>query len=203
MPRTTTSADLQTIRQSLEANARLTSLSGAALMASGLLAFCAAGTTGMLEAVKPAARRALDTSTLNTLALLWGGTLIVVVAMNLGGMLRRARKDGKPLAARLGRRVLFAMLPALVVGGALTLALTLQQRLDLVFAVWMLCYGAALLSAGAHSVTSIKMLGVWTLVCGVLAVMPFTGDVDFVLFVCTFGAGHFLLGIWVGVRHGW
>jgi hypothetical protein len=135
------------------------------------------------------------------MVLLWSSILVLSAVLNLMGMLRRARSDGQPLAARLGRRVLFAMLPALAVGGALTLAFALNGGLQWIFSVWMLCYGAALIAASAHSLTSVRMLGVFTLIGGALGLAGL--DLDFILFVSTFGAGHFLLGIWVGVRYGW
>jgi hypothetical protein len=94
------------------------------------------------------------------------------------------------------------MLPALVVGGALTAGLTLQGHLDIIFGVWMLCYGAALIAASAHSLTSVRMLGIFTLVGGILGVIPGL-NLDFLMYTSTFGAGHFLLGVWVGVRYGW
>jgi hypothetical protein len=198
----TSATDLQTIRAALEANSRLTSLSGAALIASGVLAFMAAGFTAQAGAAEPVARLALSTELLHKLVILWGSTLLLSVTLNLLGMMYRARKDGQPLAARLGRRVLFAMLPALAVGGALTAGLTLQGHLDIIFGVWMLCYGAALIAASAHSLTSVRMLGIFTLLGGVLGVIPGL-NLDFVMYTSTFGAGHFLLGVWVGVRYGW
>jgi hypothetical protein len=197
-----TQTDLQTIRQALEANSRLTSLSGGALVAAGVLALFAAGMTSLAEATSPEARVALTRTLLAKMTILWTATLMIAVILNLAGMMRRARQDGQPLAVRLGRRVLSAMLPSLAVGGALTTGLALQGRLDLVFAVWMLCYGAALIAAGAHSIFGVRLLGMFTLLGGAVAVFPGTG-LDFALFTATFGAGHFILGIWVGVRYGW
>lgn len=199
----TSATDLQTIRAALEANSRLTSLSGGALVASGVLAFLAAGFTSQVGMAESAARASLTGGeTLTNLVILWGATLVLSVFLNLLGMLHRARKDGQPLAARLGRRVLFAMLPALAVGGALTLGLTLQGKLEFIFGVWMLCYGAALIAASAHSLTSVRMLGIFTLIGGLLGVIPGL-NLDFIMYTSTFGAGHFLLGTWVGVRYGW
>jgi hypothetical protein len=197
----TDQANLQTIRESIEANSRLTSLSGAALLASGFLTFFAAGMTAQAGLDSATARTGLAGDLLQRMFLLWGGTLGLSIGLNLLGMLRRSRIDGQALATRLGRRVLFAMLPALTVGGALTIALTLQGRLDLIFAVWMLSYGAALVAAGSHSLSSVRMLGFFTLLGGVIGV--FGLGLDFILFASTFGAGHFLLGAWVGVRYGW
>ncbi|MCA8944919.1 MAG: hypothetical protein KDB29_01705 [Planctomycetes bacterium] len=198
----TSQTDLQTIRAALEANSRLTSLSGAALIASGVLAFFAAGLTAQSGVAEPATRVGISTDLLHRLIILWGSTLLLSVTLNLLGMMYRSRKDGQPLAARLGRRVLFAMLPALAVGGAMTAGLTLQGHLDFIFGVWMLCYGAALIAASAHSLTSVRMLGVFTLIGGVLGVIPGL-NLDFIMYTSTFGAGHFLLGVWVGVRYGW
>jgi hypothetical protein len=197
----TTQADLQTIRAALEANSRLTSLSGGALLTSGFLTFFAAGFTAQAGLAVATAREALSGEALRQMVLLWSSILVLSAVLNLMGMLRRARSDGQPLAARLGRRVLFAMLPALAVGGALTLAFALNGGLQWIFSVWMLCYGAALIAASAHSLTSVRMLGVFTLIGGALGLAGL--DLDFILFVSTFGAGHFLLGIWVGVRYGW
>lgn len=198
----TSQTDLQTIRLALEASSRLTSLSGAALLASGVLAFFAAGLTSMAGLAEPAARENLDHALLWQMVLLWSATLLVSVKLNLFGMLRRARQDGQPLAARLGKRVLFAMLPAMAVGGALTLGFAINGRLDFIFPIWMLCYGAALVAAGAHSISSVRMLGLFMLLGGAVSMIPGTGT-DFIFFTATFGAGHFLLGVWVGVRYGW
>jgi hypothetical protein len=198
----TSATDLQTIRAALEANSRLTSLSGSALIAAGVLAFLAAGLTAQGGSAAPDARLALAGEGLTRMIILWGSTLLLAITLNLLGMMYRARKDGQPLAARLGRRVLFAMLPALVVGGALTAGLTLQGHLDIIFGVWMLCYGAALIAASAHSLTSVRMLGIFTLIGGILGVIPGL-NLDFLMYTSTFGAGHFLLGVWVGVRYGW
>ncbi|MCL4731434.1 MAG: hypothetical protein KJ044_13480, partial [Planctomycetes bacterium] len=159
----TSQTDLQTIRLALEANSRLTSLSGAALVASGVLAFAAAGLTSMAGLAEPEARIGLDHALLWQMVLLWSATLLVSVKLNLFGMLRRARQDGQPLAARLGKRVLFAMLPALAVGGALTMGFAVNGRLDFIFPIWMLCYGAALVAAGAHSISSVRWLGIFML----------------------------------------
>jgi hypothetical protein len=199
----TTRTDLRTIRQALEASSRLTSLSGSALALAGVLAFLAAGYTGELGARDPQARLSLSLPQLMELVALWGGTLLLVVSLNLTGMLLRARSDGQPLASRLMKRVLFAMAPALFVGGCLTLALLIHNKLDLVLTVWMLCYGAALVSASAHSISSVRLLGLWTLLGGALSLLPPLSGQDFALFLATFGAGHLVLGLWVGVRYGW
>lgn len=194
--------DLQTIRAALEANSRLTSLSGAAMLASGLMTFFAAGITSTFGLAEPASRIGLQGNLLTTMIVLWSATFAVTVGLNLAGMVYRAHRDGQSLAMMLGRRFLFAMLPALAVGGALSMGMALQGRLDSIFAIWMLAYGAALLAASAHSITSIRMLGVLALAGGIMGILP-GFELDFVLFLCTFGAGHFLLGIWVGIRHGW
>ncbi|MBV6515015.1 MAG: hypothetical protein HPKKFMNG_00649 [Planctomycetes bacterium] len=135
MPDSATVTDLRQIRLALENNARLTSVSGVALLLSGLLAFVAIGITSNLGAATPAARLKLEGATLEALALLWGATLIITVALNLAGMMLRARLDGQPLAARLGELLVCAMLAALFVGGVLTLGLLVHQRLDLIFSV--------------------------------------------------------------------
>ncbi len=171
------------------------------MLVSGLLTFFAAGLTAQAGLDAAAARATMLAPELQQMVVLWSSILILSAALNLAGMLRRARADGQPLAARLGRRVLFAMLPALAVGGALTLAFAVNGGLQWIFSVWMLCYGAALIAASAHSLTSVRLLGVFTLMAGALGLAGL--DLDFILFVSTFGAGHFLLGAWVGVRYGW
>ena len=76
--------------------------------------FVASGIPTNLGAATPASRLALSDLALAELAGLWGATLIAAVSLNLFGMLIRARIDGQPLAARYGKRVLFAMLPSLL-----------------------------------------------------------------------------------------
>lgn len=198
----TSQTDLHTIARALEDNSRLTSLSGAAVLASGVMAFFAAGLTSQAGLADAASRVNMGGDQLWIMVFLWSATLLLSIKLNLLGSLRRARQDGQPLAARLGKRLLFAMLPAMAVGGALTLGFAIQGRLDFILSIWMLCYGAALVAAGAHSISSVRMLGLFMLLGGAVSMIPGTGT-DFLFFTSTFGAGHFLLGVWVGVRYGW
>jgi hypothetical protein len=106
-----------------------------------------------------------------------------------------------PLLTGPIRKLVLSFSPAMMVGGVLTVALA-QRGLDsLLPGVWMLLYGAAVVSAGVYSVRSLPVMGAAFMAIGTMALMaPPTWATG--LMVAGFGVLHIGFGIWIARRHG-
>lgn len=129
-------------------------------------------------------------------------TAAAVLAFGVGGaaMAAKARHDDHRPAASAARRFALALVPPLLAGAALTVALVLSGNSAILPAVWLLLYGCAVAGAGASSVPVVPVFGLALVALGLVAlVLPAAGDA---LLGVGFGAGHVATGIVVARRHG-
>ena len=86
-------------------------------------------------------------------------------------------------------------------GALLTAALARAGQLELLPAVWLLCYGAGVVAAGALSPRIVPVTGAVFLALGTVALVapPAWGDV---LMAVGFGGTHIVSGFLVARHHG-
>ncbi len=116
-------------------------------------------------------------------------------------MWRKARRASTPLMAAPGRRFALAYLPPVLVGAVLTAALYRQGQAGLLPAVWLLCYGAGVVTGGAHSVRIVPVMGSCFLLTGVAALLAPAAWQD-PLLALGFGGLHIVFGTIIARRHG-
>jgi hypothetical protein len=119
-----------------------------------------------------------------------------VIATLIGGwsMDHKARTAGMTMLVGKGRRFLLGLLPPLLTGATLTVALYATDQYDYMPGVWLLLYGTACITGGAYSVRLIPILGVCFMLLGVLALFT------------PFAWGNWLLAVGFGglqVGFGW
>lgn len=132
----------------------------------------------------------------------WLACAAVALCVGAAAMARKAARSGTPLfASGVSRRFLLAFAPPLAVGGVLTAGLDSVGRVDLLPAVWLLCYGAAVVSGGALSVKAVPAMGGVFLLLGAAALFspPEWGTA---YLAAGFGGVHVLFGFYVARRHG-
>jgi hypothetical protein len=184
--------DLKAIRNIMERSRIFVSLSGW----SGILA----GSYAILGAVAARATllrhpgHYLEAIHENGLALL--GIAASVLAASLATFYLQSRKKatqaGEPLFTPAFYRVLVAMLPPLVAGGALCFILWSRGFGGFIAPVMLLFYGMALHSVGNHTYSDIRQLGWIEMALGLLcALMPGKGLVFWTL---GFGLMHIIYG---------
>ncbi len=176
------------IRETMERAGSFTALSGFGAMLIGSVALVAA----VAAAGAGSTLRWLDT---------W--LLAAVVAVGVGTSLnaRKARRLKIALLARPARRFFLALIPPLAAGAILTPSLFNSGRSDLLPAVWLLLYGAGILTAGAFSVKPVPIMGACFMALGTaaLALPPGWGN----LFMAAgFGGLHLGFGAFIAWRHG-
>jgi hypothetical protein len=131
----------------------------------------------------------------------WVGAALLAFAIGAMAIVMKARRSGTPLFGGVSRRFYLTLGAPLVVGVLLTAALTARGAIDLLPGVWLLLYGAAVLSAGAGSVPLVPTLGYCFMGVGAAAlVSPAAWGDGFMAF--GFGILQIAFGIAIARRHG-
>lgn len=179
-------ADLRFIRQTIEGAAAFSSVSG--------LGLALAGGVGLATVW-------LNLTQSNVpLLTLWLPALVLAGGLSTSLTLLKARRQGASLWSASGRRLLFAFCPSMLVGGVITFALAAEGRQADLPSYWLSLYGSALMTAGAHSLRPLSLLGAAFLLLGIVNFLR--PDLDWPLLALGFGGLHLLGGAWLWRHHG-
>jgi len=140
---------------------------------------------------------------------IWALTALVAGSIGAWEMFRRARVEGVSLFHGAGSRFAKALAPGLVTGMLLTLAVRAVGQLELLPGVWLLCYGTAVIGAGAYSIRAVRTMGFSFMLLGgaaLIAVVFAPGQrvVGDAFMMAGFGALHVVFGLVIAKerRHG-
>ena len=179
--------NLRFIRTTMENATAFTGISGKGYALAGLTAIAAAWIAAQ-----------------QTLPLLWlavwllEATLACSVTLLLSA--DKARRQGKSLWSGSGRKLLFAFLPTMAVGAVVTLAFYLQGNTVLLPGLWLILYGAGVMTAGAHSIRPVPLMGFLFIMLGSAQLLvPATANLTLAL---GFGGLHLAFGILIWRQHG-
>ena len=161
------------------------------------------GWCGMLMGVT--ALGAAFVASLQPRATLWLGVWMVEAAVSclIGAvaMLQKARKADTPLFSQPGRKFALSLAPPLAAGALLTLALFHAGSVAVLPGLWLLLYGAGVVTGGAYSVRVIPAMGVAFMVLGTAALFSPAAWGDIYMAV-GFGGLHLIFGAIIAWRHG-
>jgi hypothetical protein len=131
----------------------------------------------------------------------WLATAAVSTLIAGSTLALKARRARVPLSTGPGRKFLLSFLPPVGVAVALTAALFARGEATLLPGVWLLSYGAAIISAGTFSVRAVPLMGVGFMILGAAALVtpPVWGDA---WLAAGFGGLHIAFGILIARRHG-
>ncbi len=180
--------NLRYIRNTMERAASLTAVPGHGGMVMGATALVAAALASRV-------------STNREWLAIWLTELVLAVAIGTLAMIFKARRMGAPLWSEAGRKFLLSFTPAIAVGALLTAPLYLHGQANLLGAVWLLCYGAAVISGGSFSVKIVPAMGVAFLALGVVALVTPATLRDLPL-AAGFGGLHLVFGYWIARKYG-
>jgi hypothetical protein len=180
--------NLSYIRGVMERAATFTAVSGWGEVVIGLTAIFAA---------LVAARQSLPWARVAT----WVAEAGIAAGISVASMSLKAHVANMPLLSGPIRKLALTFSPPIIVGGVLTAVLVNLGQYALLPGVWMLLYGAAVVSAGTYSVRSVPVMGAGFMVLGAVAlVTPESWATP--LMIAGFGGLHIVFGVWIARRHG-
>jgi hypothetical protein len=179
---------LRFIRSAMERAGSFTAVPGWGGVAMGITALAAAWLAS--RAVTPEA---------------WLSTWLVesVVAFLIGcaAIRVKAARSGTPLFDGSARRFAMTLAPPIAAGAIATVALARQGQTGILPGLWLLLYGAAVVTGGAASVRVVPLLGVSLMALGAAALAAPAGWGDAFL-AAGFGGLQIGFGVYIARRHG-
>ena len=180
--------NLSYIRGMMEQAGTFTAVSGWGQMVIGVTAIAAA---------LVAQRQALPWARVAT----WVAEAGIAGGISVASMSLKAHASNMPLLSGPIRKLVLSFSPPIIVGAVLTAVLVRLGLYALLPGVWLLLYGAAVVSAGTYSVRSVPVMGAGFMLLGALAfVTPESWATP--LMIAGFGGLHLLFGYWIARRHG-
>jgi hypothetical protein len=176
------------IRHAMERGATFSAVPGLGGAVMGGIGLAAAA----LGAIQPTAERWLA---------VWLIAAIVALGVGVVTMRRKAARIGARLAGAPARRFALSLSAPLAAGAVLTFGLWLHGVWALMAPVWLLLYGAGVVTGGAFSVAPMRLLGGSFMALGLAAVItpPSWGNVWLAL---GFGVLQVGFGVYIARRHG-
>lgn len=180
--------DLRFIRETMERSGSFTAISGLGEILVGL----SAGVAAILASVQPS-----DGGWLTV----WLGEAVVALLLATVFAARKAATAGERLLSRPGRQVAGGLIPPLMAGLILTVALFSGGSIHLLPGMWLLLYGTGVVTAGAFSVRIVPVMGLTFMLLGGLAFLTPDAWRDPVL-AFGFGGLHLVFGLIIARRYG-
>ena len=180
--------DLRYIRDTMERSAAFTAVSGWGQVLTGCTALAAAALAARQIGPFPWLR-------------VWLAEGLLAMAIGLLSCTWKANRRGLPLFSGPARKVALGLAPPLVAGAFLTFFL-FRAGIDTALpAMWLLLYGAGIMTGGAFSVPIVPVMGLCFMLLGGLAVLgPAAWGNSFL--AAGFGGLHIVFGFLIARRHG-
>jgi hypothetical protein len=180
--------DLRYIRRTMERAGSFTAVPGWGGVAIGVTGLAAA----LLGSQQPTAGWWLA---------VWLAAATLATLIAAATLVAKARRARVPLSTGPGRKFLLSFLPPVAAAVALTAALYMRGMVALLPGLWLLSYGAAIITAGTFSVRAVPLMGIGFMVVGALALASPATWADGWL-AAGFGGLHIGFGLLIARRHG-
>lgn len=131
----------------------------------------------------------------------WVLAAVAAVGIGTAGALWKSRRAGLPLFSGPGRKFVAGFAPAMAAGAVMTGALYQAGLCSLLPGVWLLLYGAAVISGGAASVRVVPLMGACFMLAGAFALSARGVSPD-ALLAAGFGGLHIVFGTIIAVKYG-
>lgn len=131
----------------------------------------------------------------------WLAEAVVALFIGCVAVRLKSKRLSLTLNSRPARRALLSFIPPLMAGGVLSSVLYQINALNVLPGLWLLLYGAAVVTGGAFSVRIVPFMGLCFMLVGFMSLLaPASfGNLSLML---GFGALHITFGILIARRHG-
>ena len=180
--------NLRYIRRTLERAGEFTAVPGVGGMLMGSTALAAAWIAGP------------HTGDPRWLAV-WLAEAAVALSIGIAAAAYKSRRVRIPLLTGPGRKFVAGFAPAMLAGAVLTVVLLRQGVSGVLPGIWLLLYGAAVVSGGAASVRVVPAMGAFFMLAGAVALGLPPALSNFFL-ASGFGGLHIVFGAIIAVKYG-
>ncbi|MGO9254828.1 MAG: hypothetical protein ACLQU1_00785 [Bryobacteraceae bacterium] len=131
----------------------------------------------------------------------WLAEAVLALAIGILAAATKSRRARLPVLSGPGRKFMEGFAPAMLAGAVLTAALFAGGGAAFLPGMWLLLYGAAVVSAGGASVRVVPLMGFCFMAAGAIALfLPAAwGDVAL---AAGFGGIHMVFGTIIAVKYG-
>jgi hypothetical protein len=131
---------------------------------------------------------------------IWTTAAMIAMAIGIAGAALKSRRFQVSLFSGPGRKFVAGFAPAILAGAILTAAFYRAGISGFLPGVWLLIYGAAVVSGGSASVRVVPVMGACFMFVGTVALLlPGWNDV---LLPVGFGGLHLIFGTAIAVKYG-
>ena len=133
--------------------------------------------------------------------MVWLTEAFLAFAIGVLAMWQKSKLANSSLLSAPARKFAFGFAPAIICGVVITLGLWRYEQFALMAPVWMLLYGAAIVTGGAFSVRVVPVMGWLFMAIGAIA---FAAPPDFgnYLMGASFGLLHIVFGAVIARKYG-
>lgn len=180
--------NLRFIRETMERASAFTAVPGWGQVAIGVTAIFAALVASQQKSVE-------------AWVAIWMAEAVVALVIAGWTMYRKARRAATPLLSQPGRKLAINFTPPMFVGALLTVVFYRAGLNGLLPGLWLLLYGAGVVTGGAFSVRPVPLMGLCFMFVGAGAFFcpPEWGDA---LMAVGFGVLHIIFGLHIARRYG-
>jgi len=130
---------------------------------------------------------------------LWEAVLALVIAITAVKL--KSKRLDLSLQSRAAQRALLSFMPPLLAGAVLTVVLYRVDALNVLPGLWLMLYGASVVTGGAFSVRIVPVMGLCFMFLGAVSLAVPSGWGNWFL-MAGFGGLHVGFGIAIARRHG-
>ncbi|MBV8820495.1 MAG: hypothetical protein JO022_19200 [Acidobacteriaceae bacterium] len=132
---------------------------------------------------------------------IWLGEALIALAIGIWAVVAKSKRTSASLRSKASRRAMLSFMPPLLAGGVLTFVLYQAHVISALPPLWLLMYGAAVVTGGAFSVRIVPVMGLCFMALGAVAALAPSqwGDV---FLMSGFGLTHIVFGVVIARRYG-
>jgi hypothetical protein len=187
--------NLKFIRSAMERAGSFTSVPGWGMVVLGGTALAASWYAGSVP-VAP-----VDGASQSRWFWVWMFEALLGAGIGVAALLYKALRAGDAIVHGPGRHFGLSVLPPFIVGALLTFVLWHAKQLALLPGVWLLCYGAGVVTGGAFSLRVVPVMGICFMILGTAALFAPAGWEGWLL-AGGFGGLHMAFGLTIARRYG-
>ena len=131
----------------------------------------------------------------------WAIEAVLAFFIGLLAMWQKSKTANVSLTSAPARKFAMSFLPPLVVGVVITLGLWRLAHYEAMVPVWLLCYGAAVVTGGAFSVKAVPVMGWCFIALGAVAFFV-PASYGNSMMALSFGVLHIVFGMVIARRYG-